>query len=240
MGTSASVVAVSHTWLYPYETPVPAGTPRSATISDRSVIAGTSPNWADVLSANGLRPYAATPTRTVLYRRCGELNAAALAAMGHRVVAVEPTAELRTRAMAVHASPLIEWRDDGLPELASFGTDDEGFDLVMLTAVWMHLDAGERRRAMAVVAGLLAPGGLFMLALRHGPHPIGRRMFDVDPGEIVAAAEGHGLQTMRCQRAESAQADNREAGVWWTRMVFRRDGLTLARPDVDWAGASSS
>ena len=44
-------------------------------------------------------------------------DAAGFAALGHRVVAVEPTAEMRTRAMALHPSPRIEWLDDSLPEL---------------------------------------------------------------------------------------------------------------------------
>jgi hypothetical protein len=29
--------------------------------------------------------------------------------LGHRVVAVEPTVEMRLGAMALHPSPLIEW-----------------------------------------------------------------------------------------------------------------------------------
>jgi hypothetical protein len=37
-----------------------------------------------------------------------------LAAMGHRVVAVEPTAALRARAAILHPSPRIEWLDDSL------------------------------------------------------------------------------------------------------------------------------
>src|SRR2546428_582111 len=40
-------------------------------------------------------------------------DAAAFAAMGHRVVAVEPTNELRIPAMARHPSSAIEWLDDG-------------------------------------------------------------------------------------------------------------------------------
>jgi protein-L-isoaspartate O-methyltransferase len=45
-------------------------------------------------------------------------DAAGFAALGHRVTAVEPTAELRTRAEALHPSARIEWLDDNLPDLA--------------------------------------------------------------------------------------------------------------------------
>ena len=39
-------------------------------------------------------------------------DAAGFAALGHSVVAVEPTDVFRTRAAALHPSPAIEWVDD--------------------------------------------------------------------------------------------------------------------------------
>jgi hypothetical protein len=62
-------------------------------------------------------------------------DAAHLAAMGHRVVAVEPTDALRIPGMALHPSPLIEWLDDSLPDLAVLRARRQRFDLAMLTAV---------------------------------------------------------------------------------------------------------
>jgi len=44
-------------------------------------------------------------------------DAAGLAAMGHAVLAVEPTEELRRAAAALHPLPRIEWLDDSLPLL---------------------------------------------------------------------------------------------------------------------------
>jgi hypothetical protein len=44
-------------------------------------------------------------------------DAAAFAAMGHAVVAIEPTTELRMKAAALHPSPRIERLDDSLPNL---------------------------------------------------------------------------------------------------------------------------
>jgi SAM-dependent methyltransferase len=86
-------------------------------------------------------------------------DAAALAALGHSVVAVEPTDELRAHARRLHPSPGIEWIGDSLPELARVNARGERFDLAMLTAVWMHLDDAARTRAMDRVARLLQPGG---------------------------------------------------------------------------------
>ena len=46
-------------------------------------------------------------------------DAAGLAALGHAVVAVEPTEEFRRGAILLHPSPTIEWVDDSLPDLAA-------------------------------------------------------------------------------------------------------------------------
>src|SRR5215216_1332464 len=79
-------------------------------------------------------------------------DAAGFAAMGHSVLAVEPTEALRSGAIALHPSPLIEWLDDSLPELALVRARSEQFEIVMMTAVWMHLDEQQRRAAMPNVA----------------------------------------------------------------------------------------
>ena len=76
-------------------------------------------------------------------------DAAWLAGMGHRVTAVEPTEAMRLRAIKLHPSPLIEWLDDSLPELARVRSGGELFDLILLSAVWMHFDLAQRREAMA-------------------------------------------------------------------------------------------
>ena len=66
-------------------------------------------------------------------------DAAQFAAMGHRVVAVEPVEALRQKAMALHPSQQIEWIDDSLPDLAKLLARDTRFDLIMLTAVFLSL-----------------------------------------------------------------------------------------------------
>ena len=85
-------------------------------------------------------------------------DAAALAAMGHQVVAVEPVVAFRDRAARLHPSTRIEWVDDSLSDLAKLSGKGH-FDLVLLTAVWMHLDPEQRQRGMTRVSGLLRGGG---------------------------------------------------------------------------------
>jgi 2-polyprenyl-3-methyl-5-hydroxy-6-metoxy-1,4-benzoquinol methylase len=146
-------------------------------------------------------------------------DAAGFAAMGHRVVAAEPTEEMRCGAMALHPSPLIEWLDDSLPDLASLRARDEQFDVVMLTAVWMHLDEQQRRQGIPNVAALVGSGGVMIMTLRHGPVPLGRRMFEVSAEETISLAEPLGL---RCVLNRPAESSLRQPGVSWTRLAFRK------------------
>lgn len=139
-------------------------------------------------------------------------DAAALTAMGHRVLAVEPTLELRRAGQQLHPEAGIEWLDDGLPELARVLARSERFDLILLTAVWMHLDEAERQVAMESLSRLVAQAGQIIMSLRHGPVPAGRRMFDVSFAETQELAHRHGLcATFRCEREDM-----------------------LGRPDVRW------
>lgn len=150
-------------------------------------------------------------------------DAAALAALGHSVTAVEPTAELRRLGQRIHAGQTIEWVDDALPDLTALRAEhtDDGrrFDLILLTAVWMHLDAGQRASAMGTIAGLLGDGGQIILSLRHGPVPPGRCMFTVSAQETIELARHHGLTvTHHSERADPhARAD-----VSWSYLGLRR------------------
>jgi hypothetical protein len=142
------------------------------------------------------------------------------------VAAVEPTAELRRAAIALHPSPRIDWVDDSLPELASLVDRKECFDLVMLTAVWMHLDSEQRRRGMPNVATLVKPGALMILSLRHGPMPPGRRMFEVSTEETIGLAEAEGLGLILSVERQPGSFGRPE--VSWSHLAFSKHA---PRPD---------
>lgn len=148
-------------------------------------------------------------------------DAAALAALGHRVVAVEPTPELRMEGMRRHAALPIEWVDDHLPALHATRAGGRQHDLILLTAVWMHLDAGEREVAMEAVAALLADGGQVVMSLRHGPVPPGRRMFSVSAEETTRLAERHGLVLSFLGEREDMLG---RGDVTWSFLVLLRPG----------------
>ncbi|MGW2377503.1 class I SAM-dependent methyltransferase [Kitasatospora sp. NPDC001683] len=146
-------------------------------------------------------------------------DAAALAALGHRVVAAEPTPELRTVGERLHPDAGIRWVADELPALPRLSAEGEHFDLILLTAVWMHLTPAEGPPAMATLARLLAPGGRLALTLRHGPVPPGRRMFDLPPEHTITLAQSHGLQLLH--RGSRCDLHGRE-DVSWTELVLER------------------
>jgi SAM-dependent methyltransferase len=147
-------------------------------------------------------------------------DAAWFASMGHRVVAVEPTDAMRIPAMALHPSPRIEWLNDSLPDLSLLLARDESFDLVMLTAVWMHFDEQQRQRAMPKLASLLRAGGVMIMKVRHGPVPQGRRMFEIPAQETIELARMQDLHPVLNLRTQANQEINRYAGVSWTSLAF--------------------
>lgn len=120
-------------------------------------------------------------------------DAAELSRRGHQVVAVEPTAELRHEGQRIHRDLAIEWVDDHLPTLGALRRTNRRFNVILLTAVWMHLDQGERSAAMEALAELSVDGGVTFMSLRHGPIPEGRRMFDVSADSTIRLAASCGF-----------------------------------------------
>lgn len=150
-------------------------------------------------------------------------DAAELARRGHQVVAVEPTAELRTEGQRIHRALPIEWMDDHLPTLGALRRTKRRFDVVLLTAVWMHLDRKERHAAMDAIAELTADGGEIFMSLRHGPIPEGRRMFDVSAEETVRLAARYGL---RCDCEVEREDMLGRSDVKWSFLALRRPGAS--------------
>lgn len=151
-------------------------------------------------------------------------DAGHLASLGHAVMAVEPTDALRKGAQKLHPNPRINWVDDGLPNLTKMTAQFLKFDLILASAVWMHLDQVERKRAMVVVRTLLRDGGLLILSTRHGPIPNGRQMFEVSDQEMLENAKKNDLYLEHHVHSGSILQRNRNHGVTWSHFVFSKSG----------------
>jgi hypothetical protein len=101
--------------------------------------------------------------------------------------------------------------------------------MMLLSAVWMHLDEGERAAGMSALAALLAPGGVAILSLRHGPVPPGRRMFEVSAEETLVLGRQHGLEPCHCGHREDRQG---RPDVHWSVVALRRQPAVPQAADV--------
>ena len=145
-------------------------------------------------------------------------DAAWLAAKGHDVVAVEPSASMRTAAAALYACAPIRWIDDRLPALAVVSRSGLSFDLILLSAVWMHLPVNDRSRAFRKVINLLKPGGLLVITLRCGQADAERGIHSVSQEEVEVLARGHGAFVERHTEAKD-QLERHD--IHWFQIAIR-------------------
>ena len=131
-------------------------------------------------------------------------DAAWFAANGHNVVAVEPSAQFRAAGQERHRLPDIRWMNDTLPALEKVLRSKLTFDLVWVSAVWMHVPRSVRARAFRKLVSVMSPGASMMFSLRQGPPPPDRPMEPATAAEVEELARRHGLQTIRGTRIPDA------------------------------------
>ncbi|MGH8194855.1 MAG: methyltransferase domain-containing protein [Woeseiaceae bacterium] len=155
-------------------------------------------------------------------------DASWFAEAGWDVVAIEPAADMRSFGRLVHPHPRINWINDQLPSLEATHRLGQTFDLIWLSAVWMHVAPRERARAFRKLVTLLRPGGRLMISLRHGLMDLGRTGHPVSAPEIERLAAHHGLQVLLVR--EQADALGRLDVTWTTVVLGMPDDTTGALP----------
>jgi 2-polyprenyl-3-methyl-5-hydroxy-6-metoxy-1,4-benzoquinol methylase len=144
-----------------------------------------------------------------------------IASKGWGVIAVEPADELR-RLGEQHTSSQtmqkgsVTWLDDRLPELKRLRALEQRFQLILISAVWMHLKPNEHERAIRIISELLAPVGLLIISLRHGPDDAGR-FYPFETDNIIELAQNCGLTLSRDNRG---LPDASRSLVTWDYLVF--------------------
>lgn len=159
-------------------------------------------------------------------------DALALAKRGWEVVAVEPAQRLRQLGGTHTAGTAVQWMDDQLPELAQVRALSERFDLILLSAVWMHLPPSERERAMRVLSELLAPGGRLCVTLRHGPGDGQRTFHPTSREELEHLAHQRALVNITPPASRGIRQDcqGRSDVTWETVCLQLPDDGTGALP----------
>jgi SAM-dependent methyltransferase len=117
-----------------------------------------------------------------------------------------------------HPELRIRWIDDRLPDLNVVHRLGLAFDVILLSAVWMHVPPPARVRAFRKVATLLKPGGVLLISLREGPFEPDRIMWPTPAGEIEGFARIHGLSILR---AATLPDQLGRANVSWTAICLR-------------------
>ena len=145
-------------------------------------------------------------------------DAAWLSAEGYDVVAMEPSVSMRTAGASIHARAPIRWIDDRLPTLATVSKSGLSFDLILLSAVWMHLHPDHRPRAFRKIVNLLKPGGLLAMTVRDGPADQARGIHPVLPEEVEGLARDHGAFVQRRTVAEDYLG---RPDIRWTQLAIR-------------------
>nr|MBP9094738.1 methyltransferase domain-containing protein [bacterium] len=120
---------------------------------------------------------------------------------------------------------------DGLPDLTETIKLGMSFDLILLSAVWMHIKPNEKPRAFRKLAALLRPGGRLIISLRSGEFSDGRESYPIALGELEKLARDRGLVLVRlCQTDDLRQ----RIDVTWQTVCFQlpddgTDALPLLR-----------
>jgi len=143
-----------------------------------------------------------------------------------QIFAVEP-ANILAEIGAHQTSGLnVKWLTDSLPALNTITKQEISFDLILLSAVWMHIPVSDRARSIRKLANLLKPGGKLVISLRHSSgseqaeqESKERKMHTVCADELKQLATDVGLFT----KLETEKEDDKlgRAHVSWQTVVLQ-------------------
>lgn len=153
-----------------------------------------------------------------------------LAAKGLSVVAVEPALNIRELAQTYQVNNPIHWLSDTLPELSEVYKLQTKFDLILLSAVWMHIAPSLRERAFRKLSSLLKPNGKLVISLRHGQCQDERTMYAVSTDELAQYASQFGLTYKLLTPDQAPDKLGRSDVSWQTVLLTLPDDGTGAFP----------
>jgi len=141
---------------------------------------------------------------------------------GHRVVAAEPVNELAEHGKRLHSTS-IEWVDDRLPDLCVLRRRKRLYDVILVGAVWHHLDRDESIASLRTLRALLATKGRLILSLKQFVSGSRNDSQVVSREALSGDITKNGLRVVYSASARSHQAHNMAAGTTWVWFVAEHD-----------------
>ncbi|EMV2558002.1 TPA: class I SAM-dependent methyltransferase [Escherichia coli] len=148
-------------------------------------------------------------------------DAAALDELGYKVIAVEPSEKMRNLASSYYKSNHIIWLDDSLPFLHSVKAMNLKFDLILVSAVWMHLSKKEQKISLETLTDLLTLNGRMIITLRLGPPEPDRNINVVNTEELLELASQLGLETLRVTSINKDSFQRNQ--ITWQKVVLSKN-----------------
>ncbi|MBM7073534.1 methyltransferase domain-containing protein [Shewanella sp. 202IG2-18] len=151
-----------------------------------------------------------------------------------QVFAVEPAKALSTIGQNTTQGLNVKWLEDSLPALSEVTKQEVSFDLILLSAVWMHIPPSDRTRSIRKLANLLKPGGILVISLRHGQTDEEckqRKMHVVCADELKSLATDVGLVT-KLETPKEEDKLGRNHVSWQTVVLQMPDDGTGAFPFI--------
>jgi len=144
-------------------------------------------------------------------------DALALSQLRLCVTAIEPAQSLMEKGVELTGDK-VTWKSDTLPELSSLNKNT--FDIILVSAVWMHLTKEQQRQSLSRLSTLLNDNGILVITLRHGDFDDGRAAFDVSATRLTSDEKRLGLSLMHSYN-DTDQLNRPD--VFWETLVFTRN-----------------
>lgn len=145
-------------------------------------------------------------------------DANALQELGLSVTAVEPAQRL-LQLGEIYCGENVEWISDCLPLLARL--KDRTFDLILLSAVWMHLTQSQQQASLSRIVSLLNYSGLLVITLRYGGFDDTRTSESIEADLTIEQAQNLGLTCIFNRHLDDKLKRN---NVTWQTLVFAKQG----------------
>lgn len=143
-----------------------------------------------------------------------------LAERGFWVDAIDPSEGMLREAKTTNCHPRIHYFEDRAPKLRQVIERGQQYDMILLSAVWMHLKPEERPEALHNILKVARQGAVILITLRHGPSPENRPMFEVSAEELRHLAA---YELTEYEHVVDKASDDKlgRSDVWWDNVWLK-------------------